>query len=90
MVRANCTLLYHLPIYTEAFGILKEERNKLETQLQTSKEEADGLREQLKAYNEQNSEVDDLQEQLKASNEQKGLVEKELAELKGVIKKYSA
>jgi len=58
---------------------LKEKVAGLETKLQTSMEEADGLREQLKASNEQNSKVDDLREQLKASIEQKGLVEKEFA-----------
>ena len=55
------------------FQALGDNVARLETKLQTSMEEAD-----------------DLREQLKASNEQKDLVEKELAELKGVIKKYSA
>jgi len=55
---------------------LKEKVAGLETKLQTSMEEADGLREQLKASNEQNSKVDDLREQLKASIEQKGVREK--------------
>jgi len=55
---------------------LKEKVAGLETKLQTSMEEADDLREQLKASNEQNSKVDDLREQLKASIEQKGVREK--------------
>jgi len=55
---------------------LKEKVAGLETKLQTSMQEAYGLREQLKASNEQNSKVDDLLEQLKASIEQKGVPKK--------------